>query len=230
MKKSRGSRRSSMEQFTITFRNAGDVIEFDARCEVPPHDERTSLDTELWILGRYLRALAEVGSLSYPVTATHAKESESPDFILTMAGGAQIGLEVTEASTPEAHHCYMEAERSPGKAILGGDIAVDYEPEREWASIVSESIRTKAGKLASGRWTPAESYDLVLYENGPTGIGVNLPKALSNLRALLNTEPHSGFRTVSIIADSSSRLIYLEGDDRMLSIPSRGRVRRRRRR
>jgi hypothetical protein len=119
MKKSRGSRRSSVEQFTITFRNAGDVIEFDARCEVPPHDERTSLDTELWILGRHLRALAEVGSLSYPVTATHAKESESPDFILTTAGGAQIGLEVTEASTPEAHHRYMEAERSPGKAILG---------------------------------------------------------------------------------------------------------------
>ena len=120
MMKSRGSRRSSVEPFTITFRNADEVVEFDERCEVPPHDERTSLDTELWILGRYLRALAEASSLTYPVTATHAKESESPDFILTMSGGAQIGLEATEASTPQAHHRYMEGERSPGKAIFRG--------------------------------------------------------------------------------------------------------------
>lgn len=221
MKKSRGSRRSSVEPFTITFRNADEVVEFDERCEVPPHDERTSLDTELWILGRYLRALAEASSLTYPVTATHAKESESPDFILTMSGGAQIGPEATEASTPQAHHRYMEGERSPGKAIFGGEIAVGYEPEREWATNVCESIRTKAGKLASGRWTPAESYDLVLYENGPTSVGVNLPKALSNLRALLDSQPRSAFRTVSIIADSFSRLIYLEGDSRTLSIPSK---------
>src|SRR5271163_4219193 len=63
----------------ITFRNADEVVEFDERCEVPPHDERTSLDTELWIFGRYLRALAEASSLTYPLTATHAKQSESPD-------------------------------------------------------------------------------------------------------------------------------------------------------
>ena len=39
-------------------------------------------------------------------------------------------------------------------------------PEREWAANVCERIRTKAKGLASGRWTPADAYDLVLYENG----------------------------------------------------------------
>ena len=139
--------------------------------------------------------------------------------MLTVPGGVQIGLEVTEASTPEAHRRYIESERSEGKAISGGDLAVGDGPEHEWAANVCERIRTKAGGLASGRWTPAKSYDLVLYENGPTSVGVNLPQALSNLRALLNAQPRSGFRTVSIIADSFSRLVYLEGESRTLPIP-----------
>jgi hypothetical protein len=108
MKKSRGSRLSSVELFTVTFRNIDDVVKFDESCEVPRHiDGRQSLDTERWILGRYLRALATAGSLAYPLTATHAKQSESPDFTLSMPGGVQIGLEATEASTPEAHLRYM---------------------------------------------------------------------------------------------------------------------------
>ena len=209
-----------METFTVSFRNMDDVVKFDEGCEVPRHiDGRQSLDTERWILGRYLRALATAGSLAYPLTATHAKQSESPDFTLSMPGGVQIGLETTEASTPEAHLRYIEAERSEGKAISGGDITVGDGLEHEWANNVCESIRTKARKLASGRWTPAESYDLVLYENGPTTVGVNLAQALSNLRSLLNAQPHSGFRTVSIIADSFSRLVYLEGHSGTLPIP-----------
>ena len=221
MKKSRGSRPSS-ELFTITFRNAEDVIEFDERCEVPPHDERQSLDTERWILGRYLRALVAAGSLAYPITATHAKQSQSPDFTLSMPGSAQIGLETTEASTPEAHRLFIKSEQSKGKAVLAGsEPAVGDAPEREWAANVCERIRKKAKGLASGRWTPADSYDLVLYENAPTNTIVDLSKALSVLRALLDAQPRSGFGTVSIIADSFTRLIYLEGDSRSLSIPSK---------
>jgi hypothetical protein len=220
-KKSRGSRRPSEELFTITFQRAEDVVEFDERCQVPPHDERESLDTERWILGRYLRALAAAGSLAYPLTATHAKQSESPDFTLSMPGGAQIGLETTEASTPEAHRLFIKSEQPKGKAVLAGsEPAVGDAPEREWAANVCERIRKKAKGLASGRWTPADSYDLVLYENAPTSVGVDLSKALSILRAFLNAEPRSGFRTVSIIAESFTRLIYLEGDSRRsLSIP-----------
>jgi len=136
MKKSRGSLRSSVELFPITFRNAEDVIDFDERCIVPRHiDGRKKMDTESWILGRYLHALAAAGSLTYPLTATYAKQSESPDFMLSMPGGVQIGLEATEASTPEAHRRYIESERSEGKAISGGDIAVGDGPERELSLI-----------------------------------------------------------------------------------------------
>jgi hypothetical protein len=208
------------QPYPISFFNAEDVIEFDERCVVPRHiDGRKKIDAESWILGRYLRALSAAGSLTYPLTATYAKQSESPDFMLTVPGGVQIGLEVTEASTPETHCRYIESERSEGKAISGGDIAIGDAPERQWAAIVCERICTKAGGLASGRWTPAESYDLVLYENGPTSVGVNLPQALVYLHTLLKAQPRSGFRTVSIIADSFSRLVYLEGDCRTLRIP-----------
>jgi hypothetical protein len=220
MKRSRGSRLSP-EPFTITFRNAEDVVDFDEHCEVPRHiDGRQSLDTERWILGRYLRALAAEGSLAYPLTATHAKQSESPDFTLSMPGGAQIGLEATEASTPEAHRLFIKSERSEGEAILAGsEPAVGDEPEHDWAAKVCERIRAKADGLASGRWTPADTYDLVLYENAPTSVVVDLPKALSILRPLFAALPRNGFRTVSIIANSFSRLIYLESDSRTLSIP-----------
>jgi hypothetical protein len=220
MIKSRGSRRSSVEPFTMTFRNVEDVIEFDAGCEVPPHHERISLDAELWMLGRYLRALAAAGLLTYPLTAIHAKESESPDFTLNMPDGAKIGLEVTEASTPTTHKLFIKSEQSKGKAVLvGEDPAVGDAPERDWAANVCERVRVKAAGLATGRWIPADAYELVIYENAPTSVAVDLPKALSNLRVLLDALPRSGFRTVSIIADSFSRLIYLEGDSRALPIP-----------
>jgi len=118
MKKSRHARRLSQELLTITFRNEEDVVEFDERCQVPPHDERESLDTELWMLGRCLRALAVADSLAYPLTVIHAKQSESPDFTLSTPEGTKIGLETTEASTPEAHRLFIESERSEGKAVL----------------------------------------------------------------------------------------------------------------
>ncbi len=203
------------------FRNEEDVVEFDERCQVPPHDERESLDTELWMLGRYLRALAVAGSLAYPLTVIHAKQSESPDFTLGMPGGAQIGLEATEASTPEAHRLFIKSERSEGEPVFGGDPVVGDAPEHDWAAKVCARIRTKGDGLATGRWTRADAYDLVLYENAPTSVVVCLPKALSILRPLLAALPRSGFRTVSIIAASFSRLIYLEGDSRTLSIPSK---------
>jgi hypothetical protein len=223
MRKSRGTRRPSEEPFNITFRNAEDVMEFDESRGVPRHiDGRQSIHTELWILGRYLRALAVARYLMYPLTATHAKQSESPDFTLNMPSGAQIGLEASEVSTSEAHRLFIKSERSEGKAVLAGiEPALGDAPEREWAANVCERIRVKADGLASGRWTPADAYDLVLYENGPTSVGVDLPRALSFLRALLVATPRSGFSTVSIIADSFSRLIYLEGSSRILAIPSK---------
>jgi hypothetical protein len=108
MNKLRGSLRSLMEPFPITFRNTQDVIEFDEGCTVPRHiDGRRKIDTESWILARYLRALAAAGFLTYPLTATYAKQSESPDFMLSIPGSVSIGVEVTEASTPETHRRYI---------------------------------------------------------------------------------------------------------------------------
>jgi hypothetical protein len=223
MKKSRGS---SVEPFTITFRNAEDVIEFAERCRVPRHiDGRQSLDTERWTLGRYLSALAAAGSLAYPLTATHANQSESPDFTLSMPGGDQIGLEVTEASTSDANRRVIKIERSEGKPVFAGrDPEVGEPPAHDLAAIVCERIRKKAEGLASGRWTRADAYDLVLYDNRRVG-GADVREALPVLHALLDALPPSGFRRVSIIAKvppgGSSILIYLEGDDRVLSIPSK---------
>lgn len=206
--------------FTITFRNAGDVVEFDEHCEVPLHEERESLDMELFMLGRYLRALAAAGSLIYPLTVVHAEQSKSPDFTLSTPAGPDIGLEMTEATT--SHKLFIKSEKSEVPIVIWEPESNDDEAQQQtWAAVVFARVRTKAAGLASGRWTPADSYDLVIYEHGSTNVAVDLSKALSILRALLDAQPRSGFRTVSIIADSFTRLIYLEGDSRTLSIPSK---------
>jgi hypothetical protein len=164
MMKSRGPRLASVEPLTITFRNAKDVAEFDERCERPKHkDGKKSLDADLWIVGRYLRALAAARYLMYPLTATRAKQSESPDFMLSMPGGVQIGLEMTEAGTSETHRLFIKSELCEGRAgFAGSDPAVGDAPEHEWAAKICERIRLKTEGLASRRWTPAETYDLVL--------------------------------------------------------------------
>ena len=224
MKKSRGLDRSAIEPTPIIFRNDDDVIAFDESCTVPRHiDGRQKIDSERWILGRYLRAQAAAGSLRYPFTVTRAEESASPDFMLRIPGVAQIGIEVTEASTPEAHRLFIKSEQAEGKPVSCDNGVVGDAPEREWASVVSERIQVKAAGLASGHWALADDYVLVLYENAPTSVAVDLPKALSKLHALLATLPRTGFSNVSIIAVSSSRLISLLSDTRILRIPLKGR-------
>jgi len=217
------SRRSSVESVPIIFPGEQEVIAFDEGCTVPRHDGRQSINTEKWILGRYLRALAAAGSLMYPFTVIPAEQSMSPDFILLMPGGRRIGLELTEASTPEAHRLFIESERSEGKAISCDDGVVGDAPAREWAANVCERVRVKAAKLASGHWTPADSHVLVIYENAPTSVPVNLPKTLSYLRLIL--APNSGFSNVSIIADSALKLISLMSNTRTLQIPPKGKSR-----
>ena len=183
---------------------------------------RQKSDTERWILGKYLRAQAAARYLRYPFTVTSADESASPDFMLRLDGGVQIGIEVTEASTPEAHRLFIKSERAAGKAVSCDNGVAGDAPEREWASVVSERIRVKAAGLASSRWAPADNYVLVLYENAPTSVAVNLPKALSYLQGLV--APGIGFSNVSIIAESFSSLISLLSDTRILPIPPKGQV------
>ena len=84
------------------------------------------------------------------------------------------------------------------------------EPEREWAANVCQRIRTKADGLASGNVLQSRPplADLVLYENGPTSVGVHLPKALRISCARFWTHsPAAGSEPIPIIADSFRRLI-----------------------
>jgi hypothetical protein len=223
MKKSRGLGRSAIEATPIILRNEDDVIAFDENCTVPRHiDGRQKKDSESWILGRYLRAQAAAGSLRYPFTVTRAEESASPDFMLRIPGVAQIGIEVTEASTPEAHRLFIKSEQAEGKPVSRDNGVVGDAAEREWASVVSERIQVKAAGLAGGHWAPADGYVLVLYENAPTSVAVDLPKALSNLHAILAPLPRSCFSNISIIAVSASRLISLVSNTRILPIPPKG--------
>ena len=208
------------DPFSIKFLGRDEVFAFAQSCIVPFHiDGRKSADTEKWILSRYLLALADARLLAYPLTAAHAKESESPDFMLYLLGGRRIGLEATEASAPEFHRELIMNERGIDNHYENRPGSMGDEQERLWASLVFDRVKVKTAKLAGGgNWNPADAYDLVIYDNGPAFV---LDRFLARrlLRGRLADSPRSGFGTVSIITSGCTELLYdAEGEWRILPI------------
>lgn len=214
------------ERFTIKFLNRSDVCDFAARTIVPRHVEgRKSIDTEKWILSRYLLALANAGLLDYPLTVIHAAGFDSPDFMLYGPDGAKTGLETTEASTSDFHReliCNELSENEWSEADLRKFLAtpgsMGDEQERLWSELALSAIRVKDAKLGGGNWNPADAYDLVIYDNGPATV-LYPARADKFLREKLGATVRSRFRTVSIVAHGITQVLYdVEGSFRSLPI------------
>ncbi len=205
--------------FAITLRNRDEVFAFAQRCIVPFHiDGRKSIHAEKWILGRYLLALADVRLLPYPLTASHAEQFKSPDYMLLEPTGMRTGLEVTEASTPEFHRELINNERGIDNRYELRPGWTGNQAEREWAALVFDAIQRKAAKLVSGDWNLADAYDLAVYDNGPAPV-FNSKEAHEFLRKRLSSCERSTFRKVSIITAGSTQLLYdVEGERTILPI------------
>jgi hypothetical protein len=212
------NRATTEEPLEIRLRDRNEVFAFAQRCVVPFHiDGRKSIDTEKWILGRYLLARADAGLLRYPLTAIHAEQSKSPDYMLLEPSG-RIGLEITEASTPEFHRELINNERGIDNHYELRPGWLSNQAEREWALVAFEAIQRKAAKLARGDWNPADAYDLAVYDNGPAPV-FDSKKACEFLRTHLFASQRSGFRRVSIVTAGATQLLYdVEGEGRTLPI------------
>jgi hypothetical protein len=67
---------------------------------------------EQFSLGLYLLALDGNGLLTYPFTVEQDDECQSPDFIITEASGAKVGLEITNATSELLQEAMTWADRA----------------------------------------------------------------------------------------------------------------------
>jgi len=200
-------------RIVLSLRDREELLGFARRAVVPLHIEgRKNIDREVWSLSRYLFALTEHGRIEFPICASYALPSESPDFVLEFAGQT-IGLEVTDATTSKFHEQLEMAEKSDDGIYfdpLGPGWAGD-SPERVNSELIVAVIRRKAASLAKGAWRTVQNQDLLIYcENAP-GPGVKNNDLLARVRPVLVNMRQSdaalrAFRHISLIA--GGKLIF----------------------
>ena len=157
---------------------------------VPPRtDGRTTEHTEVWVMHRYLEALAHNNLLNFPFTVEHR---DKPDFILKESL-TTIGIEVTEAISKQfAAYCALAEREYPESCIDLGlfrwgkpDLTIQEmrshleknklvssgwagdRPEQEWALYINNIIRKKLQKLAHHEFIKYHKNYLLIYDNLP---------------------------------------------------------------
>jgi hypothetical protein len=198
------------------FRARDDVASFWYQVrEVPRRtDERTPKQYERYYLGIYLLALADHGSLPYPLKVL---ECESPDFILTWPSGEMTGLEVTRATdrTPQQWLSRTEKEHPEGAARMFSplDYAGD-QLEKEWCDLARSAVENKIAMLRQYR--PASHYDLLVVDDTRAGAGERR-KVLALLAPWAHDLKQNEPRLGAISAVVSLDLLYdIGGEARIL--------------
>ena len=147
---------------------------------------RTSDDCEQWQVQRLLQTLFRTGELQSPVSLT---KRESPDFLLTTTHA--MGIEATEAINPDYIAATMHPHASNPKSVvdpsmfkwstrgrrtrkqirdeaarteLTGDGWPGDSPEREFATIIADTVMAKHTKLIDG-YERFDSDNLLIYQN-----------------------------------------------------------------
>lgn len=167
---------------------------------------RTTHHTETWAISRLLATLATTSLLKYPLSVYHR---DRPDFLLKTAG-IEIGIEITEATSPQyAKYCAL-AEREFPNALLepahfrwgAPDLSVDDMrallresrltsdgwvgdgPEQEWAKFIQSTFDTKLRKLRHEDFTQYPKNWLGVYDNTPL-LDIDIDKAVALLCPLI---------------------------------------------
>jgi hypothetical protein len=141
--------------------------------EVPRRTQgRRQHHRERYCIVHYLRTLERNALLAFPFRVSREKPP-APDFMIEMDSEV-IGLEVTEAGTPEFQRAVTGLEeappgsvmegtaiREPGEPLQGKPYHGD-EPERLWTADVLKAVDDKTNLLASYRELP--EYHLLIYD------------------------------------------------------------------
>lgn len=170
-------------------------------------DGRKTDHTETWAICRLLSTLAKADRLEFPASVA---SRDRPDCLIR-AGSAKVGVEITEAISPQfAAYCAL-AEREfpdvflqPGhfrwgapeltvaemRQLLAQSQKITSEPwvgdraEQEWALFIQSVVDIKLEKLARPGFEVFDQNWLAVYDNLPLP-NVHLGKAITYLRPLI---------------------------------------------
>lgn len=169
-------------------------------------DGRTTDHTETWTGSRLLSTLAKANRLTFPVSVVHR---DRPDILLE-CDGSKIGIEITEAISPQyAAYCAL-AEREFPDALLepahfrwdapqlsvaqmrqllsqsqmSSDGWAGDRPEQEWALFIRSAVDAKLVKLSSPGFDKFDQNWLAVYDNLPF-LDIDVAKAVEFLLPLL---------------------------------------------
>ena len=120
---------------------------------------------EDYALRRLLVAWRQQGQLRYPLTVcATATEPVHPDFLLAGEHNPELGIEVTEAGTPEwqAKLSQMERDESCGKDIA--EEVLPYGTQQDAIGAIRTAIEEKSKKASKGWYRNCEC-DLLVYDN-----------------------------------------------------------------
>ncbi len=170
-------------------------------------DGRKTHHTETWTISRLLSTLAKAERLAFPVSVTRR---DRPDCLIN-AGSAQVGIEITEAISPQFAAYSALAEREfpdvflqPGhfrwgapeltvadmRQLLQQSQNINSEPwvgdrtEQEWALFIQSVVDAKLEKLVRPGFDVFDRNWLAIYDNLPLP-HIHLGKAITYLRPLL---------------------------------------------
>lgn len=169
-------------------------------------DGRTTDHTETWTIARLIATLANDDRLTFPVSVHHR---DRPDSIVN-SGSTKIGLEITEAISPQyAAYCALAEREFPDVSIepahfrwnaprmsaeqmrtllrqtqLTSDGWAGDRPEKEWALFMQSIVDTKLMKLARADFAKFDWNWLAVYDNLPLPT-IDLAKGIAFLRSLL---------------------------------------------
>jgi len=182
---------------------------------VPPRTGRRDKDAEeTFSLRRLILPLAWAGSLLYPLLITR---DESPDFDFRWPDDSVSGLEITIATKQHLQEDWTHLDKaeetrfypssegamslSENEAGWTGDSAA-----QEWATYLLAAVERKADLVPS--YTRVSICDVLIYDDMPTQLVIDLPHAVKLLRSQLSQSAarnsvKSFLRTISVVSGAS---------------------------
>jgi hypothetical protein len=210
-----------------TMTDAEDLVR---RSTVPSRKEvgaaaRRTHHREDWCISRFVLRQLQAGVYAFPITIERPAQ-DPPDFLVTIAGGLPVAVEVRDAGEETLQKASTDLSRAPkgtwleeGKLVapggkLTGRGTTANEPEQKWARDVAAAIVDKTAGLP--RQPPADRYELLLYDQTHT-----MADPLEGAKLVTPVPPAPmptgarAFDRVSVLSDGDL-LLDVYGDRRLL--------------
>jgi hypothetical protein len=182
--------------------------------------ERNRLGED-WCLRQLLIAMSASKRLTYPVVlrtteAGFASRQHIPDAVLECSDGRLVGIEVTQATSPDWQRHLNEVDRR--HAAASGDVAVldpgdGYAgdgPEKQAVQEIQAARANKLERLGEGGYSGVREVDLLVYLNSQASIHVSPAEVVQRLReATAPRDSASEFRQVHLLFDDAVALDVL---------------------